>query len=91
MTHPIGASQAPSLPVSLADTPTVNRSLWEQGLPAKGLAVSAPHVETNQALPGRSTAKPAHDCVTGMISSELILMCAGWLRIQKMVSAMSCG
>ena len=38
-----------------------------------------------------SMAKPLQDCVTGISSRRLMLMCAGVLSTQKMVSAMSSG
>src|SRR5690606_37332385 len=46
----------------------------------------------NYALaPLRSIANPLHVWLTGISSRLLMLMCAGALSTQKMVSAMSCG
>ena len=61
------------------------KSLWER-------ACSRRAVTRSYALPPlRSIANPAQVWLTGISSTLLMLMCAGALRTQKMVSAMSCG
>ncbi|MNO92263.1 hypothetical protein D3C76_838310 [compost metagenome] len=74
---------------SLNNTPRLR--VWDGWATGRTPSDDAPVAGFRMPQPLRWMAKPAQDWLTGMISRLLILMCGGWVMIQKMVSAMSCG
>ncbi len=79
---PPGASSLPQ-GYRCGEIPGLPRYLWE--LACQRLAVTLCQILL------RSMAKPAQVWLTGISSRLLMLMCAGVLSTQKIVSAMSCG